>query len=278
MTLQHDALVTRLLPAVMEAGRLQIALQHGGLSVSNKSDCSPVTEADQRSEAILIGAIHAAIPGVPVVAEEEVAAGRIPTLGERFFLVDPLDGTREYVGMRPEFTVNVALVENGRPVMGIILAPALGEIFATRVDGGAAWARSARLAEPLPPLAEWPRLATRPAPAGGLVAVGSRSHASKAETSAEAPRPPLLAGIAIAERRRVGSSLKFCQIARGDADIYVRLGPTSEWDTAAGQAILEAAGGAVTTLGGEPLRYGGAGNRFLNPHFVAWGRLPTVTR
>lgn len=269
MTVDHDALIEALLPAVIEAGRLQIELLAGDLAVSAKGDNSPVTVADHRSEAILIAALAKAAPGIPVVAEEEVAAARIPALGDRFLLVDPLDGTREFVERRPEFTVNVALVEGGRAVLGIILAPALGDIFATR-GRGAAWAHSEKLAEALPPLAAWHPLATRQPPAGGLVAVGSRSHGSKDGT----PLPQLLQGVVIGERRRVGSSLKFCLIARGDADIYARLGPTSEWDTAAGQAILEAAGGAVTTLDGAPLRYGNAQGRFLNPQFVAWGRRP----
>lgn len=269
MRIGHDALVEALLPAVMEAGRLQVGLLAGDLSVSRKTDSSPVTEADHRSEAILIAALAEAAPGIPVVAEEEVAAARIPELGDRFFLVDPLDGTREFVERRPEFTVNVALVEGGRPVLGIILAPALGEVFVTR-GAGAAWARSEGLAEPLPPLAKWAALATRHPPPGGLVAVGSRSHGHKDGT----PPPRMLEGVVIGEHRRVGSSLKFCLIARGEVDIYARLGPTSEWDTAAGQAILEAAGGAVTTLDGAPLGYGNARGRFLNPHFIAWGRRP----
>lgn len=277
MTAEHDALVEALLPAVMEAGRLQVALLDQGFTVDHKGDSSPVTEADHRSEAILLAALAVAAPGVPVVAEEEVAARRIPALGPRFFLVDPLDGTREFVARRPEFTVNVALVEHGRPVLGIILAPALGEIFATR-GSGAAWMPLVRsgmrpadgLAAPLPPLGRWRGLATRAQLAGGLSLLDSRMHGARPG----AQRPALLKDAVIAERRAVGSSLKFGLIARGDADLYVRLGPTSEWDTAAGQAILVAAGGAVTTLDGAPLTYGGSDPRFLNPHFIAWGRGP----
>lgn len=269
MTADRDALVEAILPAVLAAGRLQVRLLAGSFAVSRKGDNSPVTEADHRSEVILLEALAAHAPGVPVVAEEEVAANRIPALDRRFFLVDPLDGTREFVSRRPEFTVNVGLVEDGRPVFGIILAPALGDIFATCRDGPA-WMHLDSLEAAPPPLAAWRRLASRTPPADGLSLLDSRSHRS----CPREPRPALLGGAVIAERRHVGSSLKFAMIARGDADLYVRLGPTSEWDTAAGQAILEAAGGAVTTLDGQPLRYGKSGERFLNPHFIAWGRGP----
>ncbi len=288
--LDHAALVRALLPTLLDVGQRQLRLRAAGLAVEQKADLSPVTEADRLSEGLLLQALGAAAPGVPVVAEEEVAARRVPELGRRFFLVDPIDGTREFIERRAEFTINVALVENGHPVFGIILAPALGEVFATLAAGHAAWTRlgpdgadgvarppaswpipptTDRTASEVAPLAVWTPLATRAPSPDGFVVVGSRSHPGAAP-------PPSLAKLPVRARRAVGSSLKFCLIARGDADLYPRLGATSEWDTAAGQAILEAAGGAVLTLDGAPLVYGKADEGFANPHFVAWGRRPVA--
>jgi 3'(2'), 5'-bisphosphate nucleotidase len=243
-----------------------MAYYGGALDVDRKADSSPVTAADRESEAILIEALAKAAPGIPVVAEESVASGSIPMVGDAFFLVDPLDGTREFINKCGEFTINVGLIEAGRPVFGLVYAPALGELFATIGPGRAVMTEVAPDA-PARALTDYtlrPLLARIP-DAAALVAVESRSHRN-AKTEA------YLARFAVQDSRRCGSSLKFCLIAKGEADFYPRLGETSEWDTAAGQAILEAAGGTVVMLDGAPLRYGKSGSGFLNPHFVAWGR------
>lgn len=230
-----------------------------------KSDASPVTEADERAEAYIVPALEKLLPGVPVVAEEAVAAGLAPDLGAappaRFWLVDPLDGTREFLARNGEFTVNIALVEAGRPVLGVVLAPAVsaGGMLYAGAAGHGAW--SAEGAGP------WQPIAARTPPAQGLTLVSSRSHGNDAALQAWLPN--LLGGRRIAEHRTAGSSLKLCLLACGQADLYPRLGRTMEWDIAAGHAVLESAGGQVLTLQGEPLRYGKPG--FENPHFVARG-------
>ncbi len=263
----HRLLLDALLASVLAAGRIEMAHFKAGVTVATKADTTPVTIADQEAEEVLLAGLHAAAPGVPVIAEEEVAAGRTPAIGERFFLVDPLDGTRAFIRNSPEFTVNIGLIEAGRPTFGIIYAPALSLLFATldpehAVEVALAPADAASLdGRELKPLH-----GRDPNPAA-LVAFASRSHAAES-TDAFLKRLP------IAEKRKASSSLKFCLIARGEADLYARLGETSEWDTAAGHAILGAAGGSVTTLDGKPLGYGKSEARFANPSFVAWGRTP----
>jgi 3'(2'),5'-bisphosphate nucleotidase len=232
------------------------------VAVQRKADYSPVTEADHVVEATLEAALAALAPDIPVVAEEAVAAGRLPTVGERFFLVDPLDGTREFIDGSGEFTLNIALVVQGTPVFGIVHAPALGETYATLMNDRAV--RFA-IANPADPLASAEPITARPVPAQDRVAVVSRSHNCE---QTEALMPTLGASECIA----VGSSLKFCRIADARADVYPRGGPTREWDTAAGDAILRAAGGRVLTASGDPLGYGKP--EFLNPAFIAWGHEP----
>lgn len=268
-TVDQEGLTAALIPVMLEVARLQMRVRSEGLDVMRKSDCSPVTKADQHSEALLLAALRAIAPGIPVIAEEEVSARRIPelTAGQRFFLVDPLDGTREYIDNRDEFTINVALVDAGQPIYGFIVAPALKQLFATCSDGSA-WTDIDALDATVAPLSGWRPLHTRQPDNDGLEALCSRLHV-KTSPSAH------FTSLNVRSRRAVGSSLKFCVVARGEADIYVRMGPTSEWDTAAGQAILEAAGGCVTDMAGQPLKYGKAGGRFLNPHFIAWGRQPS---
>jgi len=263
---QHAALVEALLPAVLEAGRLQMHYYRQGVGVARKADHSPVTAADQESEVVLVAALARAAPGVPVVAEEAVSAGLIPALGERFFLVDPLDGTREFIEGRQEFTINIGLIEAGRPVLGIVYAPALSRLYATVGEDRAVAVEIAPESGALS-LADAgaKAIATRVANPRALVALASRSHLN-AETR------NWLARYSVAEYKQAGSSLKFCVIAAGEADVYPRLGPTCEWDTAAAHAVLSAAGGQVTTLDGRPLAYGKTAERFLNPHFIAWGR------
>jgi 3'(2'), 5'-bisphosphate nucleotidase len=263
--MDHAQLASALLPAVLAAGVIEMRYYRAGVAVETKADESPVTIADRDAEAVLVAAIAAAAPGVPIVAEEAVAAGRLPVLGTEFFLVDPLDGTREFINQRGEFTVNIALVRHGAPVFGIVYGPACGELYATLSPDVAVMARVAPHEGPitLDDIGLAP-IRTRIPDPNALVALVSRSHATP-ETEA------FLACFAIASRTGAGSSLKFCCIARGEADIYPRLGPTKAWDTAAGHAVLSAAGGSVTTLDGQPLRYGNTATTLSNPHFVAWG-------
>ncbi len=268
--IDHARLVADLLPAVLEAGAVEMAYYSGGVTVETKADESPVTAADKEAEAILVAALERAAPGIPVVAEEAVAEGRLPDPGARFFLVDPLDGTREFINRRDEFTINIALVEAGVPCFGIVYVPALGDLYVTLSDRAAAMARVAPVRPaPVAPQIDFQPIGVRVPDRAALIAVASRSHASP-ETATYLDR------FAIAARRDAGSSLKFCLIARGEADIYPRLGPTMAWDTAAGHAVLRAAGGCVTDIDNRPLTYGqSAGatplDRLRNPHFVAWG-------
>jgi 3'(2'), 5'-bisphosphate nucleotidase len=259
-------LVEGLLPAVLAAGRIEMRHFAAGVAVETKADTTPVTIADHEAEAVLIEGLHKVAPGVPVIAEEAVAAGRVPAIRDAFFLVDPLDGTRAFIKRSPEFTINVGLVEGDRPVFGIIYAPALDELFATL---GPDEAVEARIAPDVRPVGldtlSLKQLRTRRPDPEALVAFTSRSHAAQ---STEA----FLARLPITETRKASSSLKFCLIAKGEADLYARLGQTSEWDTAAGHAILAAAGGCVTMIDGSPLLYGKSSDGFINPHFVAWGR------
>jgi len=238
------------------AGKAIMKVYKSGFTVDVKSDDTPVTEADTAAEAIILRALRRLTPDVPVVAEEEVAANGTPkNIGDRFWLVDPLDGTREFLTHNDEFTVNIALVENRRPVLGVVHAPAKHLTFtggiglgATRSENGAAAAITIR----------------RP-PAEGLTVIASRRHGSAVELD------HFLEGRAVARRINCGSSLKFCLVANGEADIYPRFGPTMEWDTAAGHAVLAAAGGRVTTPDGAELQY--RKPEFLNPNFIAWGNL-----
>ena len=263
---EHAALVDALLPAVLEAGRLQMHYFHRGVSVARKADESPVTAADQESEVVLGLALSRVAPGIPVVAEEAASAGQMPALGDRFFLVDPLDGTREFIEGRKEFTINIGLVAGGRPVMGIVYAPALSRLYATVGAGRAVAGDIAPDTSALSLAAAGARaILTREADPKALVALASRSHLNT-ETR------DWLARFEVTEYKQAGSSLKFCVIAAGEADVYPRLGPTCEWDTAAGHAVLSAAGGRVTMLDGRPLPYGKKAERFLNPSFIAWGR------
>jgi 3'(2'), 5'-bisphosphate nucleotidase len=222
-------------------------------AVRGKDDASPVTEADERAEALIVPALETLLPGVPVVAEEAVAAGRLPALGRRFWLVDPLDGTKEFINRNGEFTVNIALIEHGMPVLGTCFAPALGRLF-SGIAGAGAW---------LEDEAGERAIACRATPPEGLTVVASRSHGDAAALDA------FLAGRRVASLRNAGSSLKICLVAAGEADVYPRLGRTMEWDIAAGHAVLVAAGGRIEQLDGTPLTY--AKPDFANPHFVAWG-------
>ena len=256
MELNHPALATSLCRISHRAGREILSVYESDFAVLDKADGSPVTEADTRAERVILDGLAACAPGVAVVAEESVEAGDVPALdGRPFFLVDPLDGTREFVRRTDEFTVNIALIEDGVPTAGVVHVPALGETYWTAGDGSAWRIRDGGAAA---------RIACR-RPGRRLVAIASRSHRNP-ETVA------WLEQIEIAEIVSAGSSLKFCRIAEGFADVYPRLGRTMEWDIAAGHAIVRAAGGSVETIDGAPLVYGKPG--FENPHVVARGLPP----
>ena len=221
-----------------------------------KADGSPVTAADQAAEAIILAGLPKLLPDCPIVSEERASVGDIPDIsGGRFWLVDPLDGTREFLNRNGEFTVNIALVEKGRPVLGAVYAPVLSTLYLGRV-GEAAWRATGSTSETT--------IAARTPPQDGLTVVASRSHGDRAALS------DYLQSYTVATERQAGSSLKFCLLADGSADLYPRFGRTMEWDTAAGEAVLRAAGGSVEALDGAPLPYGKPG--LDNGAFVAFGR------
>lgn len=261
-----DGLLEALAGIALEAGREVLAVYDAGPDAERKADGSPVTEADRRAEAVILKGLSEIAPHTPVVAEEQVAMGRTPAIGDEFFLVDPLDGTREFLrgaDSQGEFTVNIGLVRGGEPIAGVVFAPLLEQLWAARP--GVAWTAETRRdsgAGPAQPIR------VRTVPKDGIVAIASRSHRSP-ETDA------YLSAYGVAKLKPAGSSLKFCLIASGEADLYPRFGRTMEWDTAAGDAILRAAGGRTVTLDGAPLAYGKreqAGEAdFANPHFVALG-------
>ncbi len=261
----RSALLEAMIAAAVEAGQAAHRIYLGHFEVQQKADKSPVTAADHASEAIILERLAQSAPGVPVVAEEEVAAGRLPAIGAEFFLVDPLDGTKEFIQRNGDFTVNIALVRDGDPVLGVVYAPVTSALYVGDVISG----KALRSHCPTDSGKATPRepIRVRHPPADGLTAVVSRSH-STPETEA------YLGQYQIARRVSVGSSLKFCLVAAGEADLYPRLGPTMEWDTAAGQAVLVAAGGTVSAPGGAPLSYGKPGLR--NSFFVAGGLIHIV--
>jgi 3'(2'), 5'-bisphosphate nucleotidase len=239
--------------AVRAAGQVIMEVYATDFAVRGKSDASPVTEADERAEKVIVDALQRLAPAIPIVAEEAVSAGAVVEVGDWFWLVDPLDGTKEFISRNGEFTVNIALVHQGDVVLGVVLAPALDRLFAGVVGQGAFVEHQGQRRP----------VQCRPVPALGLTVVASRSHGDAAALDA------FLAGRKVAELANAGSSLKLCLVAAGEADLYPRLGRTMEWDIAAGNAVLSAAGGHVTDLQGQVLRYGKKG--FDNPHFVASG-------
>jgi 3'(2'), 5'-bisphosphate nucleotidase len=266
------SLAEGLLGVALAAGRVQMSYFARGVSVETKPDCTPVTVADRESEEQILKGLERVAPGVAVIAEEQRAAGRTPSIAGTFFLVDPLDGTKGFIRGRSEFTINIALVEERRPVFGLVYAPALADFSVTLGPQLAAHAR-------ISPQAIVARLAdcglrpihTRAPDPSALRALTSQSHLNDATRR-------VLDSYGVVERRALASSLKFALIARGEADLYVRVAPTNEWDTAAGHAVLAAAGGTVTTLDGEPLLYGHAARGFENSPFIAWGKGPLAKR
>lgn len=242
-----------------EAGQRILEVRAKGFDVNRKSDHSPVTEADHAAEAVIVAGLRAAMPDIPVVAEEEIAAGHVPARASQFWVVDPLDGTREFSAGRDEFAVCIGLVRDGRAVIGAVGAPAQGEVFGGIVGAGACkQGKAGRVA-----------IATREIPAEGMAVVASRHDADDPRLA------PYLAGRKIASLLNIGSALKFCRVAEGIADLYPRFGRTMEWDTAAAQAVVEAAGGLVVeAIGGAPFRYGKPD--WANPGFICWGRAPAA--
>ncbi|GAA2861639.1 3'(2'), 5'-bisphosphate nucleotidase [Aminobacter niigataensis] len=249
----------------LDAGRAVMEVFHSEIKVTDKADASPVTQADRAAERVILEGLRAAFPDVPCVAEEEVAEGIVPPeLGQVFFLVDPLDGTKEFVRRHTDFTVNIALIRGGAPEIGVVYAPCTGRFFSGRPGKAVAFEARDGLA-----VSERRRVHVREG-RQPLTIVASRSHRTP-ETDA------FIKKVAAAEIVSVGSSLKFCLVAAGEADIYPRFGRTMEWDTAAGDAVLRAAGGITHTLDGAPLVYGKRNQAddedFANPHFVSTGRI-----
>jgi 3'(2'), 5'-bisphosphate nucleotidase len=237
------------------AAAIILPLWRSGLAVAHKADESPVTEADRAGEALILKALAARFPDIPVISEEDASEFGTPdAIGPRFFLVDPLDGTKAFVRGDPHFTVNIGLIENGRPVAGAVSAPPSGETW---------WTQGGQALKRLKGVAAHP-VAARPWPQGAAIAL--ISHTMKPETADK-----LAAEYGFDLREPMDSSIKLCRIAEGEADIYPRHGPTMEWDTAAGHAVLEAAGGRLTTPEGQPFVYGKAHESFRNGWFVARG-------
>ena len=252
----RTALGAALAAITVEAARLILPLWKTGVTVDTKSDHSPVTEADRRAETLILARLAALFPDVPVISEEDASeVGTPEAIASRFFLVDPLDGTKAFVRGDPNFTVNIGLIEAGRPVAGAVAAPPSGEVWHT-VDGGAV-------------KRGFDDLVTRPVrvrawPSGEAIAL--ISHTLKPETIAA-----LATDYGFTHTQAMDSSIKLCRIAEGAADLYPRHGPTMEWDTAAGHAVLEAAGGRLSGPDGAAFVYGKAQQGFKNGWFVARG-------
>ena len=264
------ALLDRLTTIVSAAAAAILEGRAGALDMRTKPESSPVTAADHAAEAVILAGLARELPGVPVVSEE--AAGQAPPthLADTFILVDPLDGTREFIAGRDEFTVNLAIVSGRRPVLGIVAAPALALLWRGAQAGSA---ERLRLPPGAPASAAQERspIRCRALPSKGLVAAVSRSHLD-AGTRAFLARLPLVDEIVS------GSALKFCRVAEGVADVYPRLAPTCEWDVAAGHAVVAAAGGVIATPEGAPLPYGRIAAQFRIPAFIAWGDPLAPTR
>ena len=253
MTVTPAALLPELERLARVAGAAIMEVYATDFAVERKGDDSPVTEADQKAEALILPGLRALTPNIPIVAEEEAAAGRIPDVGATFWLVDPLDGTKEFIKKNGEFTVNIGLILDGVPAAGVVFAPALDVLWSGA--GGKAWREDSQGRT---------AISCRPVPSKGAVVLDSRSHRAPERLEA------FLAALPGARLENAGSSLKFCKVADGSADFYPRFGPTCEWDTAAGHAVLRAAGGEVVDWDFRPLAYGKP--KFLNGDFLARAR------
>jgi 3'(2'), 5'-bisphosphate nucleotidase len=262
-TAADDRLLDELTTVVSAAGAAILATRSGSLDTRAKPDLTPVTACDHAAEAVILEALARLLPGTCIVSEEAVGRALPQRIPDSFVLVDPLDGTRELVAGRDEFTINLAIVGDGRPRLGIVAAPAHGLLWRGLEGRGA---ERLRLSPGAPASAAQARspIRTRPAPPSGLIAAISRSHLDP-QTQAYLARLP------IGERHPCGSAVKFCQVAEGCADVYARLSPTCEWDVAAGHAVLAAAGGVVNTPEGAPVSYGRMAEKFGVPAFIAWG-------
>ena len=253
--LDDDALLELAASLAWEASSLILALRARGVSTQSKPDSSPVTEADRQSEAAIVRGLRAATPGIEVVAEEEISGGHQPSQADAYWMVDPLDGTRDFAALRDGFTVNIGLVRGGRPVLGVVAVPASAEVFGGIVGRGA-WRESA---------AGRQAIRARLPPANGLAVLSSR------QVSEDPPVRAALGDALVAGITQVSSAVKFCRLAEGTADAYVRLGRTMEWDTAGPEAVLAAAGGSLRTLKGDVLTY--AKPDWVNPPFICRGAL-----
>jgi 3'(2'), 5'-bisphosphate nucleotidase len=250
--------------AAAEASAAILALCGDRARDRAKADGSPVTDADHASEAVIMAHLARLMPGIPVVSEEHASWPPAEALRDVFVLVDPLDGTREFIAGRDEYTVNIAVIARGEPVAGVVAAPALHQVWRGARGVGAERLALGSAGEPV-------RLAPRPWPAGSPVALVSRSHGDAASAA-------MIDRLPGAIQQPCGSSVKFCRLAEGAADFYPRLAPTCEWDVAAGHAVLAAAGGVVCAPGGAALRYGDAAGTFRLPAFIAWGDRTAAVR
>ena len=263
MTIAPSPFMQQLISLAYEAGQAVMAVYQSDFDHRIKKDSTPVTDADLASEAVILAGLERIAPGIPVISEEAAEGGAESKAGEKFFLVDPLDGTKEFLSRNGEFTINIALVEHAQPVAGVVFAPALGRLFWGERGHGAAEGSLAADDEKLAAVG-WRPIHVRRRPRHGLKVVASRSHRDSRTES-------WLASIDVGELVSAGSSLKFCLLAAGEADLYPRFGRTMEWDTAAGHAVLAAAGGKVATEDGAPLTYGKRARGFDNPGFIASG-------
>jgi len=253
--MNDEALLELAADLAQRAGEIILEIRGRGFETLRKADRSPVTEADHAAEALIVNGLRAATPEIPVIAEEEVEAGMAPGPQSQYWLVDPLDGTREFAAMRDEFTVNIGLVRDGTAVLGAVHVPALGELFGGMLGPPAlAWKRTAS--------GQLPICARHP-PEAGMHVLASRQYRDDPRLG------EFLMGRPVARVSNLGSALKIVRLAEGEGDLYPRLGRTMEWDTAGPQAILEAAGGTLRDMHGAPLRYGKPG--WANPAFVCSG-------
>jgi 3'(2'), 5'-bisphosphate nucleotidase len=253
-----DPLLDAALRAALAGGEAVMRVYAEPFDVTHKDDKTPLTEADLASERVVVEMLTAAFPDIPIVSEETVPEAGFAEPASRFWCVDPLDGTREFVAKNGEFAVLIGLIEHGRPVLGVVHGPAIGVTYTAHGPGTAMRRRGAA--------GEWQPIRARAPAQEGVVVVHSRSHENSRRLA------EYFQGRAVLERRQCGSALKFGVLAAGEADFYPRFGTTMEWDTAAGQAVLEAAGGHVFDLSGQPLSYGKPGLK--NDGFLAWGAAP----
>ncbi len=263
----NEPFVLKLVQTAQSAGQAILEHYRNNFTVHTKPDMSPVTTADEAAEEIILTALTEIAPDIPVIAEEAASKGTIVETSERFFLVDPLDGTKEFIQKRDEFTVNIALIESKKPRLGVVYAPAINQLYCTLTPEHAI-EMTLEPNQSIVNFNNYKKIQTRRASEDGITVAVSRSHMNE-----ETKR--FLDPFSIKSTLCAGSSLKFCLVACGSADLYPRLGRTMEWDTAAGHAILTAAGGIVLTDKGEPFLYGKHESDYANPGFVAWGQPPT---